>query len=97
VLPKSTALVFSPSQTAVAGETHEMPIIHFARRVTHARRPVSSLCRSRQVSSVLSRSHWNAARPYLDEAQFVPAHRMAEELHRFGDVNQKQTRSKFSV
>jgi len=54
--------------TAMDANIHEIPIINFARRLRHARRPVSSLCLLRQVSSLLSRNLGNQAKADVDEA-----------------------------
>jgi len=51
--------------------SHEIPIDNFARRLTHARRPVSFLCLLRQVSSVLPQDWGSWLRPDADEARVV--------------------------
>jgi hypothetical protein len=57
VLPKRQVFLFFCVATAIKAKTHEIPNITFARRLTRwAGRPVSSLCRLRQVSSVSSRN-----------------------------------------
>src|SRR5271170_7529795 len=46
-------------ETAIQASTHEIPIITFAIRLTHAWRSVSPPCLLRQVSSVASRTRGN--------------------------------------
>src|SRR4051794_9848358 len=63
--------------------THEIQIIDSAERLTLAGgRPLSLLCRLRQVSSVLSRNCRNEPWSDAHAAQFAAANFMARRLHR---------------